>query len=92
MPTPLTITLCLTLTLAITAGAFYWGKFIGTTLKTSSDNQTRIDLAVKQIEEMSEHIEQLNYQLDNNNRERTADRPVKTGWDPGDPLNSHERR
>jgi len=92
MPTPLTITLCLTLALAITAGAFYWGYKIGIICKVADDVQIRINLAVKQIEAQDEVIEQLNYQLDNNNRERTADRPVKTGWDPGDPLSSHERR
>ena len=92
MPTSLTITICITLTLAITAGAFYWGKYIGITLKTSADNQTRINLATKQIEEMAEAIEQLNYQLDNDKREKVGYQSQKQGWDPADPLSSAERR
>jgi len=91
MPTPLTISICLALTLAITAGAFYWGKFIGITLKTSTDNQTRINLATKQIEEMAEAIEQLNYQLDNDKREKVGYQPQKQGWDPSNPLSSERR-
>jgi len=91
MSIPLIISICLTLTLVITAGAFYWGLKIGEIIKISGDNQTRIDLAIKQIDGMEEVIEQLNYQLDSNSRERTTDRPSRTGWDPSNPLSAERR-
>lgn len=90
--TALIVFICLTLGLAIMAGAFYFGYKVGIINKTSDDNAIFLAQADKQVKEMSEAITQLEYQLEQEQgrgREKVA--PINSSWNPSNPLNSMER-
>lgn len=79
--------------LGTSAGSFYWGYRVGIINKTADDNKVFLQNALDQIKQMDEVITQLEYQLEQQQREkRNTVVHIQRGWDPADPLNSAGRR
>ncbi|WP_199614662.1 hypothetical protein [Paenibacillus alkalitolerans] len=79
----LTLFICLTLTLAIAAGAFYWGWKVAFTYRDAQDTAKTLEEAKKYIDQQDEIIQQLQHQnnIMSHEAELSRQKPPPSAWD-----------
>jgi cell division protein FtsB len=90
----ITSIICL-IVLSSSTGAFFIGRYISSIQQRNELLETTHDSALKHIEELERHLEELQQENDFIRKEaQSQDKRVSAhrGWNPADPLNSSERQ
>lgn len=76
------IFICLTLTVAMCAAVFVYGRQIGYTQRDAEHHAEKLRVQEDYVKELQQHVFELEHQIESEQKERTrTQQPKRDGWD-----------